>query len=89
MDYVQVYLRSRADHKDRRDTFRQHFRMWQTDNNPGADWARARYVFILEQSMEISLVDEMTEHGDMYVVDSLPSYNATEELVEHSSTLKF
>ena len=91
MDYVQMYLRSRAYNKKRRDTFRRHFRMWQTDNDPGQEWARARYVFILQQDYtrdQTELNAEMAQHGDIYVVNNLPSYNATEELVEHSIILK-
>ena len=62
--------------------------MWQIDNTPGADWVRARYVFMLEKDNTISLDDEMAEHGDIYVIDKLPSYNSTEELVEHSISMK-
>ena len=75
---VQVYLRSRAEHKQRRASFRAHYQLWQSEQSLNATlWLPGHYVFLIEANATLPLRDEINEHGDIYLIDKLPAYNAT------------
>ena len=76
---VQIYLRSRPEHKQRRDSFRAHYKMWQNEQSLNASlWLPGQYVFLVESNLTVlSMRDEIDLHGDIYLIDKLPSYNTT------------